>query len=178
VDDNDLASYLMYPKVFTEFAANQRKYGNVSVLPTPVYFFGLKPDDEIAVDIEPGKTLIVRLLAVGDPDDKGQRRLFFELNGQPRTVAVTDTSISASAVANRKAEEGNPLHVAAPMPGLVVSVAVKPGQAVQKGDELVAIEAMKMETVIRAEHDGVVASVGVSAGTQVQAHDLLVELGG
>ena len=175
IDDNDLASYLMYPKVFSDYAIRQRRFGNVSVLPTPVFFFGLKPEEEIAVDIEPGKTLIIRLLAVGDADDDGQRRLFFELNGQPRTVAVADITVSASAVANRKADEGNPLHVAAPMPGLVVSVAVKTGQEVKKGDELVAIEAMKMETVIRAEADGVIGSVAISAGTQVQAHDLLVE---
>lgn len=173
--DNDLASYLMYPKVFIEFAANRRHFGDVSVLPTPVFFFGLKPDEEIAVHLEPGKTLIVRLLAVGDADENGQRRLFFELNGQPRTVTVTDTSVSATAVSNRKAEEGNPLHVAAPMPGLVVSVSAKPGQAVQKGDALVSIEAMKMETMIRAENDGEVKSVPVSVGTRVEAHDLLLE---
>ncbi|MGB5733440.1 MAG: pyruvate carboxylase, partial [Thiohalocapsa sp.] len=178
VDDCDLASYLMYPKVFTEFAANRRHFGNVSVLPTPVFFFGLKADEEIAVDIEPGKTLIVRLLAVGDVDAEGQRRLFFELNGQPRTVAVTDSSATATVAVNRKAEEGNRLHVAAPMPGLVVSVAVKSGQQVKKGDPLVAIEAMKMETMIRADADGEIGAVPVGVGTRVEAHDLLVELVG
>ena len=178
VDDNDLASYLMYPKVFVEFAADRRHYGNVGVLPTPVFFFGLKPDEEVTVDIEPGKTLIIRLLAIGDVDAEGMRRLFFELNGQPRTVAVADASASATAKSNPKAEEGNSLHVAAPMPGLLVSVSVKPGQTVVKGDALVAIEAMKMETMIRAEFDGEVKSVPVGVGTQVEAHDLLVEFAG
>ena len=175
VSEDELASYLMYPKVFTDFAAHQRNYGDVSVLPTPTFFFGLKPDEEIAVDIEPGKTLIIRLLAVGDADEEGQRRLFFELNGQPRTIAIADQSVNATVVANRKAEEGNPLHVAAPMPGLVVSVAAKAGQKVAKGEPLAAIEAMKMETMIRAERDGTVLAVPVSVGSRVEAHDLLVE---
>ena len=165
----------MYPKVFVEFAAHRRHYGDVSILPTPVFFFGLQSEEEISVDIEPGKTLIIRLLAVSDPDAEGMRRLFFELNGQPRTVAVVDASVNPTVVANRKAEEGNPLHVAAPMPGLVVSVSAKAGQTVSKGDPLVALEAMKMETMIRAEHDGAIQSVPVSVGTRVEAHDLLVE---
>ncbi len=177
LDDDDLASYLMYPKVFVDFAEHRRHYGDVSILPTPVFFFGLEPEEEIAVDIEPGKTLIIRLLAVGDADAEGMRRMFFELNGQPRTVAVADASINATVVSNRKAEEGNALHVAAPMPGLVVSVSAKAGQTVAKGDPLVALEAMKMETVIRAEHDGKIQVVPVSVGTQVEAHDLLVEFG-
>ena len=173
--DDELASYLMYPKVFVEYAAHQRHFGDVSILPTPVFFFGLKPEEEIAVDIEAGKTLVIRLLATSDPDEEGKRKLFFELNGQPRTVAVTDAAINVTAVVNRKAEEGNPLHVAAPMPGLVVAIPVKAGQTVRKGDPLAALEAMKMETVIRAERDGEVKSVSVTVGTQVEAHDLLVE---
>jgi len=175
LSEDELASYLMYPKVFTDYAAHQREYSDVSILPTPVFFFGLDAEEEITVDLEPGKTLIVRLLAVSDANDEGIRRLFFELNGQPRTIAVTDTSVNPSVVANRKAEEGNPLHVAAPMPGLVVGVTATAGQEVAKGDPLVALEAMKMETVLRAERDGKIHAVPVSVGTQVEAHDLLVE---
>jgi pyruvate carboxylase len=178
VNDDELASYLMYPDVFVAFAADRRHYGDLSILPTPVFFFGLQAEEEIAVDIEPGKTLVIRLLATSEADEEGRRRLFFELNGQPRTVSVTDTSVNATVTRNRKAEDGNPAHVAAPMPGLVVSVPVKAGQSVTKGDPLVALEAMKMETVIRAEKDGEVRSVAVSVGTQVEAHDLLVELAG
>ncbi|MEE4164314.1 MAG: pyruvate carboxylase [Woeseiaceae bacterium] len=175
ISDDELASYLMYPKVFVEFAAHQQRYGDVSILPTPVFFSGLEAHEEIGVDIEPGKTLIIRLLATSNADAEGKRRLFFELNGQPRTITIVDASVNATVVSNRKAEEGNPLHVAAPMPGLVVNVAVKAGQAVSRGDPLVALEAMKMETVIRAEHDGTVHAVPVTVGTQVEAHDLLVE---
>ncbi|MEM8606135.1 MAG: pyruvate carboxylase [Myxococcota bacterium] len=175
LSDDELASYLMYPKVFTDYAAHRRQYSDVSILPTPVFFFGLDAEEEIAVDLEPGKALIIRLLAVSDANEEGIRRLFFELNGQPRSIAVADMSVNPSVVANRKAEEGNPLHVAAPMPGLVVGVTVSTGQQVAKGDPLVALEAMKMETVLRAERDGTVRSVPVSVGTQVEAHDLLVE---
>ena len=175
VDDCDLASYLMYPKVFTDFAAHRRHYGDVSILPTPVFFHGFMSEEEIAVDIEPGKTLIVRMLAVGDPDSEGKRKLFYELNGQPRTVTIDDSAVTATAVANRKAEEGNEAHVPAPMPGLVVSVSVKAGQKLARGDALVSIEAMKMETVLRAERDATVKAVVAPVGTQVAAHDLLVE---
>ncbi len=175
IDDCDLASYLMYPKVFTDFAAHRRQHGDVSILPTPVFFYGFEGDEEIAVDLERGKTLILRLLGVSDPDEEGKRKLFYELNGQPRTVTVTDRGVSATAVANRKAEEGNPLHVAAPMPGLVVSVSAEQGKAVKKGDALVSIEAMKMETVLRAERDGRIKTICTPVGTQVEAHDLLVE---
>jgi pyruvate carboxylase len=174
-DDCELASYLMYPKVFIEYAAHLRHYGEVAIIPTPVFLYGFKGEEEIAVDIEPGKTLIVRLLAVGDPDGEGKRKLFFELNGQPRTVMIADSGVTATTVANRRAEEGNPAHVAAPMPGLVVSVSVKEGHKVTRGDALVSIEAMKMETVLRAERDAVVRAVVAPVGTQVAAHDLLVE---
>jgi len=176
ISDDELASYLMYPKVFTDYAKHRRTFGDVSILPTPVFFFGLKPEEEITIDLEPGKTLIIRLLGMSDADESGNRKLFFELNGQPRTISVADKSVNVTAVANRKAEEGNPLHVPAPMPGLVVSVSAKAGQTVKKGDALVALEAMKMETVIRAERDGEVKAIPISVGTQVEAHDLLVEL--
>jgi pyruvate carboxylase len=176
VNDDELASYLMYPDVFVAFAADRRHFGDVSILPTPVFFYGLHPEEEIAVDIDPGKALVIRLLATSEPDEEGQRRLFFELNGQPRTVTITDASVNATVTRNRQAEEGNPTHVAAPMPGLVVSVPVKAGQSVSKGDPLVALEAMKMETVIRAENDGEIRAVAVTVGTQVESHDLLVEL--
>ena len=176
VSDNDLASYLMYPKVFIDFAEHQHAYGDVSVLPTPAFFYGLERDDELAVDIEPGKTLIIRFLAIGEPDSEGRRVIFFELNGQPREVRVVDRGIASMAVARRKAEEGNPMHVAAPMPGMVSSLQAAEGQQVQRGDRLLSIEAMKMETAIFADRDGVVEEVLVSAGTQVDSKDLLLVL--
>ncbi|MDN2567004.1 pyruvate carboxylase [Aquibium sp. A9E412] len=175
VDEQELSAWLMYPKVFVEFAAAQESYGPVSVLPTPVYFYGMAPEDEILVDIERGKTLVVRCLAIGEADDKGMVTVFFELNGQPRRVRVPDRAHGAGAAkARRKVEPGNEAQVGAPMPGVVSSVAVAAGQTVKAGDVLMSIEAMKMETALHAERDGTVAEVLVSAGDQIDAKDLLV----
>ena len=177
LSEQEFASWLMYPKVFSDFAAAQETYGPVSVLPTPTYFYGMKPEDEIFVDIEKGKTLVIRCLAVGDVDDKGMVTVFFELNGQPRRVKVPDRAHGASAAkARRKAEPGNDAHVAAPMPGVVSTVAVAAGQGVKAGDVLLSIEAMKMETALHAERDGTVAELLVRSGDQIDAKDLLIVL--
>ena len=177
ITDAEFASWLMYPQVFADYAARQRDYGDVSVLPTPVYFYGMEPGEEIAFDIERGRTLIVRYLARSETDRKGECTAFFELNGQPRTVRVADSNAAAAGMALLKAEEGNPGHVGAPMPGMVVKVFFGAGEAVEEGDVLVAIEAMKMETVIRAERGGVVSEIVAPAGTTVDTKDLLVVLG-
>ena len=174
ISEQELASYLMYPKVFTEYAQHRRKHGDVSVLPTDVFFEGLKDGQEISVDIDRGKTLVIRLLGRTDLEEEAQTKLFFELNGQPRMVRVQHAGV-VSTVSHPKAQEGNALHVGAPMPGMVVTLAVKPGQKVSKGDPLVSIEAMKMETMIRAEIDGVVLHTHVKPGGVVTAKDLLVE---
>jgi pyruvate carboxylase len=175
VDDQALASYLMYPKVYTEFAKAADTYGPVSVLPTPVFFYGLPAGEEILVELERGKTLVVRNQALGETDENGFVRVFFELNGQPRVVKVPDRAHGASGKeARRKADEDNPAHVAAPMPGVVSTLAVKVGQAVQAGDVLLSIEAMKMETALHAERDGTVAEVLVQTSDQIDAKDLLV----
>ncbi|TPM43059.1 pyruvate carboxylase [Mesorhizobium sp. B2-2-3] len=175
LSEYEFASWLMYPKVFSDFAAAQETYGPVSVLPTPTYFYGMKPEDEVFVDIEKGKTLVVRCQAIGDVDDKGMVTVFFELNGQPRRVKVPDRAHGASAAkARRKAEPGNEAHVGAPMPGVVSALAVAAGQAVKAGDVLLSIEAMKMETALHAERDGTVAEVLVKAGDQIDAKDLLI----
>ena len=176
-EDELYASYLMYPKVFTEFAAADRKYGPVSALPTPVYFYGMAPEDESTIAIESGKALVVRLTTIGETDEEGQCQVFFELNGQPRVIKVPNRSAVAARPARRKAEEGNANHVAAPMPGSVSSIAVKPGQEVKTGDILLSIEAMKMETTISAPRDGVVKEVLVGPGTPVDAKDLLAVIG-
>ncbi|MDG4894988.1 pyruvate carboxylase [Mesorhizobium sp. WSM4976] len=175
LSEYEFASWLMYPKVFTDFAAAQETYGPVSVLPTPTYFYGMKSEDEIFLDIEKGKTLVVRCQAFGDVDDKGMVTVFFELNGQPRRVKVPDRAHGASAAkVRRKAEPGNEGHVGAPMPGVVSTLAVAPGQAVKAGDVLLSIEAMKMETALHAERDGEIAEVLVKAGDQIDAKDLLI----
>ncbi|HET99918.1 MAG TPA: biotin/lipoyl-binding protein, partial [Aurantimonas coralicida] len=175
VSDPEFASYLMYPKVFADFAAIQELYGPVSMLPTPSYFYGMDQEEEVLVDIERGKTLVIRCLGFGETDEKGMRTVFFELNGQPRRVKVPDRAHGASGAAVRpKAEIGNANHVGAPMPGVVSTLAVAPGQAVKAGDVLLSIEAMKMETALHAERDGIVEAVHVTAGAQIDAKDLLV----
>ncbi|MGI9257866.1 MAG: biotin/lipoyl-containing protein, partial [Gammaproteobacteria bacterium] len=174
ISDRELSSYLLYPTVFEEYAAHLRTYADVSTLPTPVFFYGLKPQEEIAVDIERGKTLVIRLLAVSDVDEKGNRRVFFELNGQPRTIELADSSAAHTVKAHPKADPADASHIAAPMPGKVVSVSVEAGQSVEKGDTLLCIEAMKMETLLRAESSGTVSAVHVSVGMRIEARDLLV----
>ena len=176
IDDNDLASYLMYPKVFREFAAHVRQYGDVSVLPTPTFFYGMAEREEIAVDIDPGKTLVIRLQGTTPADEEGLVKVFFELNGQARTMRIEKTGAAKLLVRRPQAEPNNPSHIPAPMPGMIVTVAVKTGQSIRAGDPLVSIEAMKMESQIRAEHDGTVKAVHVKSGDTVAAHDLMLEI--
>lgn len=177
INDFEFASYLMYPKVFTDFALAQEKYGPVSRLPTPVYFYGLEQSDEVFIEIEKGKTLVARCLAIGETDEKGMRTVFFELNGQPRRIKVPDRAHGAEgSLSRRKAEEGNEAHVSAPMPGVISTLAVSVGQDVTAGDVICSIEAMKMETAIHIERDGKIAEVLIKAGDQIDAKDLLVVL--
>ncbi|WP_047453592.1 pyruvate carboxylase [Rhizobium rhizogenes] len=178
VDDFEFASYLMYPKVFTDYALAADTYGPVSVLPTPAYFYGLKEGGELFAEIEKGKTLVVVNQAMTATDEKGMVTVFFELNGQPRRIKVPDRAHGAAgSAARRKAEPGNAAHVGAPMPGVISRVFVTPGQAIKAGDVLVSIEAMKMETALHAEKDGTITEVLVLAGDQIDAKDLLVVYG-
>lgn len=176
LDEQQLASYLMYPKVTREFYAHQRNFGDTSVLPTPVFFYGPQPQQEMAVEIDPGKTLLVALQSISD-DGEAAKKVQFELNGQSRTVRVQRTD-GAQAASRPVADPSNPLHIAAPMPGGIVSVAVTVGQHITAGSTLLALEAMKMETHVTADRDGVVEAVLVVPGDRVQAKDLLVVLKG
>src|SRR6185436_11958746 len=148
-----------YPKVFSDFASVARKYGPVSHLPTSVFFYGMQVGEELSVDIEKGKTLVIRLQAIGETDEDGDVRVFFELNGQPRIVKVPNRSATIKRAARRKVEESNDAHVAAPMPGVVSVLAVKQGQQVKAGDLVLTIEAMKMETALHAPRDGTVQEI-------------------
>ena len=177
VDDEDFNGYLMYPKVFTDYFNRHRDYGPVRTLPTPVYFYGMEPGQEASVEIDPGKTIEVRFQTVGETNAEGDVRVFFELNGQPRAVRVPNRKAQASAPKRPKADPANPGHVAAPMPGVIASIAVTAGQPVKPGDLMLTIEAMKMETGLYADKAGTVAAVHVSPGSQVDAKDLLVEIG-
>jgi len=176
LNEQELASHLMYPKVFSDYAMHQARYGNVSVLPTPVFFNGLADGEEVSIEIDKGKTLIVRLLGSTELPDEGERKLFFELNGQPRVIRIRHQGV-AKVSAQLQAQDGNPDHVGAPMPGMVASVAVTVGQRVTQGDPLLTIEAMKMETMLRAERSGVVRQLHTAPGRVVNAKDLLLELG-
>ncbi|MEL6960486.1 MAG: pyruvate carboxylase [Pseudomonadota bacterium] len=176
IDDEDLNGYLMYPKVFTDYAQRHETYGPVRTLPTRTFFYGMEPGEEITAEIDPGKTLEIRMQAVAETNEEGEVKVFFELNGQPRTIRVPDRLVKASTVQRAKAETGNDNHIGAPMPGVVASIAVTAGQKVNEGDLLLTIEAMKMETGLHAERDAVVKAVHVSAGGQIDAKDLLVEL--
>jgi pyruvate carboxylase len=175
LSDAQFASHLMYPKVFRDFMAAQEKYGPVSALPTPVYFYGLQSEEEIYVTLEAGKTMVIRCLAIGDLDEQGFRTVFFELNGQPRRIKVPDRAAGAASARIRpKAEAGNASQIGAPLPGVVSTLGVASGQAVKAGDVLLSIEAMKMETALHADRDGVIERVEVKVGDQIDAKDLLV----
>jgi pyruvate carboxylase len=178
IDNEDLMGYMMYPKVFKDYAARHAQFGPVRTLPTKTFFYGMAPGDEISVEIDPGVTLEIRMQTVGEAHEDGSVRVFFELNGQPRVIRVTDRAAAAEDVARVKADPGNAGHIGAPMPGVVATVAVAAGQEVKQGDLLLTIEAMKMETGLHADRDAVVQAVHVSPGAQIDAKDLLVELEG
>ena len=175
VDDEDLSGYLMYPKVFLDYMGRHRTYGPVRTLATKTFFYGMQPGEEISVEIDPGKTLEIRCQAISETDDKGEVKVFFELNGQPRVIRVPNRLVKSTTAARPKAEQGNTNHVGAPMPGVVATIAAQSGKEVKEGDLLLTIEAMKMETGIHAERDAVVKAVHVQPGGQIDAKDLLVE---
>jgi pyruvate carboxylase len=175
MSEQDVLAYLMYPRVFPDLVEHQKRFSDTSVLPTSAFFYGMERGEELGADIEPGKTLIIKFQAVGEPHPDGRRTVFFELNGQPREVLILDHGLIGKDVAGaRKAEVGNPLHVAAPMPGAVVNVAVAAGEQVAAAQKLLTMEAMKMETTLYAEHAGKIAEVLVKPGTQVEGGDLLI----
>lgn len=176
VTDFDAIAYALYPKVFLEYTQTVEKFGDISVLDTPTFLYGMRLGEEIEVEIEKGKTLIVKLVAIGQPQADGTRIVYFELNGQPREVIIRDESIKSAVVERIKADKNNPNHIAATMPGTVVKVLVEPGEKVNKGDHLMITEAMKMETTVQAPFSGVVKDIYVKNGDAIQAGDLLIEL--
>ena len=176
IDDEDLNGYMMYPKVFTDYMDRHAIYGPVRTLPTRTFFYGMKPGEEISVEIDPGVTLEIRCQAIADTNNEGEAKVFFELNGQPRIVRVTDHSVGSASLARQKADASNDSHIGAPMPGVVASVAVQAGGDVKQGDLMLTIEAMKMETGLHAERDAVVKAIHVAPGAQIDAKDLLIEL--
>jgi pyruvate carboxylase len=147
------------------------------MFPTPIFFYGQEIGEEFTAEIEEGKTLVIKFLTISDPHADGTRSVFFELNGQPRDVSITDVSLEATAAKRMQADSANPKDVGANMPGMVVTVAVKVGDKIAKGQKLFTLEAMKMETTINSEVSGVVEKILVKPGSRVEAGDLLLTLG-
>jgi pyruvate carboxylase len=174
----DVLSYVLYPQVFLDFAGHRATFDDTSVIPTRPFFYGLQSQDEITIEVEPGKSLIVSYLTTGDVHEDGTRTVFFELNGQPRSVRVADRSIEADQHIHPKAEPDNPNHVAASMPGKVSRIHAGKGDKVKQGQGLLSLEAMKMEAVVYAPRDATVAEMLVDTGSVVAAGDLLVVLEG
>jgi pyruvate carboxylase len=176
VTDDDLYSYLMYPQVFLDYAKHEREFSDVSVLPTHAFFYGLRPREEITIAIEAGKSLIVRLVTVSEPDKDSRRTITYELNGMTREAFIADKKIAPQAKTRPKADINDPLQMAAPIPGLIASIAVSVGQKVAKGEKLLMMEAMKMQTTVYAATDGVVDAITAAVGETVESKDLLIKL--
>ena len=176
IDDEDLNGYLMYPKVFLDYMERHLTYGPVRTLPTKTFFYGMNSGDEISLEIDPGKTLEIRMQAIGETDENGEVKVFFELNGQPRVIRVPNRLVTSETTSRPKADPSNSNHIGAPMPGVISTVSVNEGQAVKKGDLLLTIEAMKMETGIHVERDAKIKAVHVKPATQIDAKDLIIEL--
>ena len=174
--DDDLYSHLMYPQVFADLVKFQKAHSDISVLPTPAYFYGLRDKEEITISLEAGKTLFARLLNLNAPDPTGQRTAIFELNGFPRHVSVADKSAAKQVETRAKADPGNLLQIGAPMPGMIASMAVTVGHKVKEGDPILTLEAMKMFTTVTAPSSGTIAALSVAVGNTVEAKDLMVTL--
>jgi pyruvate carboxylase len=172
--DADVLSYLMYPKVFVGYADHLKEYADVSMVPTEVFFYGLKQGEETEVEIERGKTLFIKLVAIGEPNEEGRRTVFYELNGHPREVKVLDRALGIEVKTRTKADPDNLHHLGSPMPGMVVEVKVAPGQQVTEREKLIVLEAMKMEMTLSSPITGVVKEVYVKAKERVEGGDLLV----
>lgn len=171
----EIVTYLLYPKVYKAYAEHHKEFSDVSCIPTPYFFFGATPNEEFTVVIEEGKSLIVKFITVDGGNASGYRTVSFELNGQPRDALVLDKSLSDESASRAKADPDNLKHVGSTMPGMVVTVAVKAGEKVEKGQKLITLEAMKMETTVNAELDATVARVHVAPGIQVATGDLMIE---
>ncbi|WP_096270017.1 pyruvate carboxylase [Paucisalibacillus globulus] len=172
----DMIAYALYPKVFMDYHHFYEEYGNVSVLDSPTFFYGMNIGEIIEIEIEQGKTLIVKLISISQPREDGTRVVYFELNGQARQVIIRDKSVQTQVTSRPKADKGNEKQIGATMPGTVLKVVCEKGQEVAKGDELVITEAMKMETTVQAPFSGVIKSIHVHDGDSIEVNDLLIEI--
>jgi pyruvate carboxylase len=173
---DEVLSYLMYPEVFVKYARAQQSYGDVEVLPTPQFYYGMERGADVAVELEQGKALVIKFQTVGEPHPDGTRTVFFELNGQPREVSVRDRKLEVKEEAKPKADPNQPGQIGAPIPGVVSTVAVELNQQVKKGDRLLVMEAMKMQSTVYSPVAGTVKQMLVQPGQHVEAKDLLLSI--
>ncbi len=173
----DFLSYKFYPKVYEDYLKFVRLYGDVSVVPTKYFFYGMKEGQDTTIEIAKGKTLLIRLLSIGNIDEKGNRTVFFKLNGQTRNIEVRDRAVKVEHRENKKIDKANDKQIGAPLQGMLSKLLVKKDEVVKKNQQLFIIEAMKMETIITAPVDGVIKHIELTGGTLVNTNDLVVELG-
>lgn len=176
VTDEDLISYALYPKVYEQYVQTYEKFGDVSILDTPTFFFGMRDNETVEIEIDKGKILIITLKTITKPDENGMCTVFFDMNGQARRVQIKDENVQASHLAKPKADKSNPTHIGAQMPGTVLQVNVSEGDAVEANQSLIITEAMKMETTIQAPFKGTVKKVHVSPNEGIETGDLLIEI--
>ncbi len=174
INEQAISSYLIYPKVYGDYQARHKMYGDLSILDTPTFFFGMKPGEEIRVNIEPGKMILIRMEDMTKPDENGDRLVRFELNGMPREIKVHDKHVATQSIEVRKADKDKVGEVGATLSGSVVKVLVEKGAHVKKGDPILVTEAMKMETTITAPKDGIVSEIVAKAGARISQGDLLL----
>ncbi|MFC6163260.1 pyruvate carboxylase [Lactiplantibacillus dongliensis] len=172
----EILSYILYPKVFLDYQAEHKRYAHVSLLDTPTFFQGMRLGETVNIELAKGKTMIVKLNQLSDPDVDGIRTLYFSINGQSQEITVKDNAVHQTAASTRKAEPTNENEVGATMSGSVLKLLVKKGDTVKKGQPLIVTEAMKMETTIQAPTDGVIEHIYVSGGDVIQTDDLLIEI--
>nr|WP_251047820.1 pyruvate carboxylase [Planococcus sp. ISL-109] len=176
VTSHEVLAYALYPKVFEEYTVTNQTFGDVSVLDTLTFLYGMRLGEEIEVDIEKGKTLMIKLVSIGEPQKDGTRIIYFELNGQPREVSIQDITVETDQSAKPKADPTKENHIAATMPGTVLKVIGEKGLKVKRGDHLLVTEAMKMETTVQAPFDGTIQEIYVTAGDGISTGDLLIEM--
>ncbi|WP_405205527.1 pyruvate carboxylase [Aquimarina sp. LLG6339-5] len=176
LDITDFLSYKLYPKVFTGAYNHHLKYGNVMNIPTKNFFYGMTPGEEIIIELDRGKILLIELISIGEPHDDGMVTVFFKVNGQTRNVEIKDNSIKVDKIVHAKVDKADAKQIGAPLQGSLSSVLVKNGQEVKKNDPLFIIEAMKMETTITANEDAIVKKIVLKSGTMVEADDLVIVL--
>ena len=176
VTDFDVLAYALYPKVFLDYNKTIELFGDVSNLDTATFLYGMRLGEEIEVEIEKGKTLIVKLVSIGQPLADGTRVVYFELNGQSREVIIKDENIKSSVISKMKADPKNKEQIGATMPGTVIRVVVEKGDQVKQGDHLIITEAMKMETTVQAPFSGTIKDIYVKDGEAISTGDLLIEI--